>query len=189
MALPGPGGQIGWMGSAYHEGYGQMLEYLQVGFGRMRLARPLIYCVPDLRKILVRISISETAMRPNPVCLQGDLGTGIMPILNVGNTQEVVNAKGAAAKVAHAGAMARTFSNSSFLAYYIFDEVCHAARTMRSEIAEPSFMGGRFRKLQTHRIPTRSDATRAAGRARLAGGGQGRHRRGLGERHLCVRAP
>jgi hypothetical protein len=60
---------------------------------------------------------------------------------------------------------------------------------MRSEIAEPSFMGGRFRKLQTHRTPTRSDATRAAGRARLAGGGQGRHRCGLGERHLCVRAP
>jgi|EP01044_Picomonas_judraskeda_P003993 hypothetical protein len=90
------------MGSAWLEGYGQMLEYLQ-----------------------------------------GELGTGIMPILNVGNTQEVINAhppKWAArqseakhggppsaavvnAKADAAGSMARTFANASILAYYIFDEV------------------------------------------------------------------
>ena len=96
---------LGWMGSAWLEGYGQMLEYLQ-----------------------------------------GELATGIMPILNVGNTQEVINAHppkwatpetdqratedggppSAAvvnAKADAAGSMARTFANASILAYYIFDEV------------------------------------------------------------------
>lgn len=102
---------LGWMGSAWLEGYGQMLDYLQI-----------------------------------------ELGTGIMPILNVGNTQEVINAHppkwtapasrpnaraslrstedGAPpsaavvqAKANAAGSMARTFANASILAYYIFDEV------------------------------------------------------------------
>ena len=97
---------VGWMGSTWLGGYGQMLTYLQ-----------------------------------------DDLGTGIMPILNVGNTQQVYNAhpkkkppppsfSAAAsssflppapgvveAKAEAAGAMAKTFSNASILAYYIFDEV------------------------------------------------------------------
>jgi hypothetical protein len=109
---------VGWMGSTWLGGYGQMLTYLQEG-----------------------------------------LGTGIMPILNVGNTQQVYNAHpkqkpppspppppplpfylrqrhllqggsrappspGAIeAKAEAAGAMAKTFSNASILAYYIFDEV------------------------------------------------------------------
>jgi hypothetical protein len=126
------------MGSAYHEGYGQMLEYLQVGFGRIRLVRPLISSTAYqiyANIWCVSLFLKQRCDRTLAVCLQGDLGTGIMPILNVGNTQEVVNAKGAAAKVAHAGAMARTFSNSSFLAYYIFDEVCRGTRTLRARCA------------------------------------------------------
>lgn len=66
----------GWMGTAFAEGYGEMLTYLH-----------------------------------------DDLNTSIMPILNVGDTQEVLNAKSTEAKVAQAGLMARNFANSSFLLY------------------------------------------------------------------------
>jgi len=56
--------------------------------------------------------------------LQGDLGTKIMPILNVGNTQEVYNSKpkgDVRAKADIAGQMAKAFSNSSILAYLLRD--------------------------------------------------------------------
>lgn len=49
--------------------------------------------------------------------LHQNLNTSIMPILNVGDTQEVINAKSTQAKVAQAGLMARNFANSSFLLY------------------------------------------------------------------------
>ena len=42
-----------------------------------------------------------------------------MPIINVGNTQEEINAKSTRAKIDIAGEMARNFANSSLLAYYI----------------------------------------------------------------------
>jgi hypothetical protein len=51
------------------------------------------------------------------------LNTTIMPIINVGDTQEVLHANGDRGKVDDAGEMARNFANSSFLAYYIQDEV------------------------------------------------------------------
>ena len=68
----------GWMGSAFREGYGEMLLYLHE-----------------------------------------HLNTSIMPIINVGNAQEVINAKSTRAKIDIAGEMARNFANSSLLAYYI----------------------------------------------------------------------
>jgi hypothetical protein len=49
--------------------------------------------------------------------LHAHLNTSIMPILNVGNTQEIFNAKTTQAKVDEAGLMARNFANSSFLLY------------------------------------------------------------------------
>jgi hypothetical protein len=55
--------------------------------------------------------------------LHAHLNTTIMPILNVGDTQEIINAKTTRAKVDGAGRMAAQFRNSSFLTYYIQDEV------------------------------------------------------------------
>ena len=51
--------------------------------------------------------------------LHEHLNTSIMPIINVGNTQEEINAKSTRAKIDIAGEMARNFANSSLLAYYI----------------------------------------------------------------------
>eukprot|EP01043_Picozoa_sp_COSAG02_P075929 COSAG02_NODE_15881_length_1133_cov_1.630561_1_plen_160_part_10 len=49
--------------------------------------------------------------------LQKELGTGILPILNVGNTQQVYHGTNAQAKADQAGILAKTFANESFLAY------------------------------------------------------------------------
>ncbi len=49
--------------------------------------------------------------------LQKELGTGILPILNVGNTQQVYHGTNAQAKADQAGILAKNFANESFLAY------------------------------------------------------------------------
>jgi hypothetical protein len=55
--------------------------------------------------------------------LHEDLNTSIMPIINVGDTQEVLHAVGTRDKVAQAGELALQMANSSFLSWYIQDEV------------------------------------------------------------------
>ena len=47
---------------------------------------------------------------------------GILPILNVLNTQELANAKTVAARVDAAGKMGANFANTSILGYYVYDE-------------------------------------------------------------------
>ena len=54
-----------------------------------------------------------------------------MPIINVGNTQEEINAKSTRAKIDIAGEMARNFANSSLLAYYI-QVRCPSARYLNA---------------------------------------------------------
>jgi hypothetical protein len=61
--------------------------------------------------------------------LQKELGTGILPILNVGNTQQVYHGTNAQAKADQAGILAKTFANESFLAYCEHGRPGHTARS------------------------------------------------------------
>eukprot|EP01043_Picozoa_sp_COSAG02_P072176 COSAG02_NODE_13493_length_1387_cov_1.340062_1_plen_308_part_00 len=129
---------IGWEGSTREEGYGQMLDYLQqdlqTGILPSKCTYPAVLRHACAQRhpagLLVRRSTETGMLRSSWCCVAYApcCATVSLPptVLNVGNTQEVYNAKPKGdpqAKANVAGAMARNFANSSILAYYIFDEV------------------------------------------------------------------